>query len=90
MPSTCPRASSARTATRAARVRAVIAVSNPSLAFEATPRSREDDPASTCQRATSVAPFQLAYTTTRRPRVRRAAIAGDVAGRPVHGARSAR
>ena len=60
VPSTRPRASSARTATWLARARAATTVSNPSRAFEDTPRRRDALPASTCQRATSVAPFQLA------------------------------
>ena len=61
VPSTRPEECLALTATYGSAVRTNMAVSNPSRGTDPTERSwRGLGPASTCQPATSVAPFQLA------------------------------
>ena len=73
------------------RSRAGIVVSNPFLAVVATVcRWFASSPASTCQRATSVAPFQLAETTSFPSSARDATSAGRSAGCPLHGNRNTR
>jgi hypothetical protein len=65
-------------------VATVTAVSKLVFALVATARTRfGSGPASTCHRFTSVAPFQFAYTLTRRPSARETATAGSSAAWPL-------
>src|SRR5262249_19960613 len=83
---TPPEASRARTARNGWLVVTWIAVSNPCLgAVVSGARCNRSGPASTDQDATSVAPFQLAYTVIWPPEARCAAAAGTPGAFPDHG-----
>src|SRR6266705_7190605 len=85
-----PRASLAWAAKCAPVLRTAIAVSNPPRRTEPTlDREAPVLPAKTVQEATSVAPFQLAYTIAPPPPCRTAA-AGSSVGWPFHSLANAR